>query len=134
MEISTSALSAEFMSFSIMSELIEGPLVYIIAVMFEGFLHRSLEFYMTRTAYRAHLQTELQDGSRLTFSFALHSFHLLPSPVHFTRFAFCFFSGFHAIFNLLSSNNDRCSTLWKISITMWYLCYPRKIYFHLLLN
>ena len=31
-------------------------------------------------------------------------FHLLPFPVHHTRFSFCFFPGFFKIFILLSSN------------------------------
>ena len=35
----------------------------------------------------------------------LFPFYLLPSPVHPTRFSFCFFPGFFAIFILLSSNN-----------------------------
>ena len=36
------------------------------------------------------LQTQLQDGSRLTFK-SYTSFHPLPSPVHPTGFPFCFF-------------------------------------------
>ena len=32
--------------------------------------------------------------------------HLLVSPVHLTGFSFCFLPGFHAIFTLLSSNNN----------------------------
>ena len=42
--------------------------------------------------------------SYLLCTLLLFSFHLLPSPVHPTVFSFCFFSGFLAIFILLSSN------------------------------
>ena len=38
--------------------------------------------------------------------FIILPFHLSPSPVHPTRFSFCFFPGFLAIFILLSSNNN----------------------------
>ena len=44
--------------------------------------------------------------SYLLCTLLLFPFHLLPSSVHPTRFSFWFFSGFLAIFSLLSSNNS----------------------------
>ena len=44
--------------------------------------------------------------SYLLWTLLLFPFHFLPSPVHPTRFSFCIFPGFLAIFTLLSSNNS----------------------------
>ena len=57
-----------------------------------------------------HLQTRLLDGFCLTFSwlFSYISFTFFIFPVHPTGFSFCFFSGFLAIFTLISSNNNNC--------------------------
>ena len=48
---------------------------------------------------------EIQQNPSLIFPF-----HLLPTPVHPTRFSFCFFPGFLAIF-ILSSNNNQHSLI-----------------------
>ena len=55
-----------------------------------------------------HLQTQLQDGSVLPSPdpFLIFPSHLSPSPVHATRFSFCFFPGILAIFILLPSNKN----------------------------
>ena len=59
-----------------------------------------------------HLQTQLQDCFRLTFSWPslIFAFNLLLSPVNPNRFSFCFFHGFLAISILLSPENK---TLFK---------------------
>ena len=50
-------------------------------------------------------------SSYLLCTFLLFPFHLLPSPVHPTRFSFCVFPCFRAIFTLLSSNNNNNNSL-----------------------
>ena len=54
----------------------------------------------------SHLQTQLEDSSRLTFSLPFSYIYLLPSPVHAIGFFFCSFPYFLAIFILLSLNNQ----------------------------
>ena len=49
----------------------------------------------------------------------LFPFHLLPSPVHRTGFCFCFFSGFLAIFILLSTTGGQSNLYLKKNTKMF---------------
>ena len=60
-------------------------------------------------SHKSHLTAKLiyrPFPSYLLCTLLLFPIHLLLSPVHFTGFSFCFLPGFHAIFTLLSSNNN----------------------------
>ena len=67
-------------------------------------------FYILSQPHKGHLTSKPHLYRRFPFylfcTLLLFPFHLLPSPVHPTRFSFCFFPGFLAIFTLLSSNNN----------------------------
>ena len=65
--------------------------------------------------YMGHLTSKLNYRwfpSYLLCDLLIFPFHLLPSRVHPTRFSFCFFPGFLAIFTLLSLNNNNLP-IWK---------------------
>ena len=83
-------------------ELFEFRLVWLIIGTSFALLTRNYECQPHKGS--PHLQTQLQDGFRLTFS--LISFSFLSFPVHSTGFSFCFFPGFLAIFIFLPLNND----------------------------